>query len=239
MRSFTSCQATEMDRLLWLSLLLTHLPAVESMNRAENCVSQPDKTIWEKTGEAALLPCTISVDCSAEDLRYEWFVFKESVHYRLNLTDNKYNLSGASLQINSLQGNDSGIYHCAAAATGRAEACCTQHVGTGTALVVREQADIMMGHILLSLLVLLVVYSLVILTFILKKCGCKTTVHRRMCTTDKNNSSKKLQFRDVLQEMYSRRNLEKSKHTARGNSTRVEAANGELDGSTDDIYQNV
>lgn len=97
----------------------------------------------------------------------------------------------------------------------------------------------MIRHILLLLLVLLAIYSLVMVTLIVRKGGCKTSIHRNLSKTDKNNVSKKMQFRDVLQEMYSRRNLEKSKQTARGNASHIEAANSELDGSTDDIYQNV
>ncbi|XP_035809437.2 immunoglobulin superfamily member 6 [Amphiprion ocellaris] len=232
MRSFTSCPATEMDRLVWLSLLLSHLPATES------CISQPNETIWRKTGQAAVLHCTMSDPCSAGGFLYQWFAFNQSGHFRLDLTGDKYNLDGASLHIKSLQANDSGIYHCAVASQGP-ETCCRQYVGMGTSLMVREHAEIMIGHILLSLLILLAVYSLVIVILIVRKGGCKTCVHRKMSRSDKNNSSKKMQFRDVLQEMYSRTNLEKSKETARGNTSHVEAGNSELDGSTDDIYQNV
>ncbi|XP_022058057.2 immunoglobulin superfamily member 6 [Acanthochromis polyacanthus] len=232
MRSFTSCPATEMERLVWLSLLLSHLPATES------CISQPNETIWGKTGQIAVLHCNISEPCLAGGCRYQWFAFNQSKHFRLDLEGDKYKLDGASLHIKSLEANDSGIYHCAVASQ-EPKTHCRQYVGMGTSLVVREQAEIKIGYILLSLLVLLVVYSLVIVTLVVRKGGCKTSIHRKMSKTDKNNSSKKMQFRDVLQEMYSRRNLEKSKQTARGNASHIEAANSELDCSTDDIYQNV
>ncbi|XP_044036977.1 uncharacterized protein si:ch211-139g16.8 [Siniperca chuatsi] len=238
MRSFTSRQATDMDRLfVWFSLLLTYLPVIES------CISQHDEVIWQKTGQNAVLHCTLSSQCLAEDVRYEWFSFKENFHIRLNLLDNplKYSLNGASLHISSVHDNDSGIYYCAASHGGHASG--TEHVGSGTTLVVRDQDKIVVRNTVLWLsFVLLAIYSLVV-TFILKKYGCNMSISKRMRKTGKlseqNNPTKKMQFHEVLQEMYNRRNLERGKQTVSRNHSQTEAASTEVNSPTDDIYQNV
>ncbi|XP_045884930.1 uncharacterized protein si:ch211-139g16.8 isoform X1 [Micropterus dolomieu] len=235
MRSFTSCQATDMDQLfVWISLLLTYMPVTEGMERAES-----SEVILRKTGQNAVLPCTASTRCSPEDVNYEWFSFKQHSHVRLNLTDiqHKYSLDGSSLHIKSLHTNDSAIYYCAASCGGQAPG--REHVGSGTILRVREHVKIMVRRILLWLsFVLLAIYSSVLVTLLLKKYGCKT-VCRRKRKTVKNNSTKKTQFRDVLQELYSRRNLERSKQTANRKRSQAEAPSTEFNSQTDDVYQNV
>ncbi|XP_061568906.1 immunoglobulin superfamily member 6 [Cololabis saira] len=226
-----------MKRLFWLSLLLAYLPGTESLEKTERCLTQPNYIIWHKTGQSAVLPCTIRSDCSAEVIRFEWFVFKESEHFRLHL-DSKYSLKGASLHINSLNVNDSGIYYCAAV-THSAGSCCKESVGLGTTLVVRGRVRIMMKHILMwSSLALLITYSLVIATLILKKHGCTMSGCRKTSNSTKNSLRKKTQFRDVLQELHRRGNLRKSKQT-RGSRSQAEAAGGESNISTDCIYQNI
>ncbi|XP_030263782.1 immunoglobulin superfamily member 6 [Sparus aurata] len=236
MRSFTSCCGTDMERLLWMSLLLANQPVTESMKEAKSCLSQPNKVIWRKTGQGVTLPCTVTPPCSDKDLQFEWFFFKENVHLRLTSLNNplKYVPNGAFLHISSLHVNDSGIYHCAAVTHGDS-ALGSQHVGSGTTLVVREKIKIMVRDILLWLsFVLLSIYSLAIATLIIKKHGCKKK-HK----SDKKNSTKTKQFRDVLQEMYSRRNLERSKQSVSRSRSPAEAASTDLDSSNDDIYQNV
>lgn len=73
-------------------------------------------------------------------MHFEWFVFKENDHHRLDLSSHGHKFSQdirtGSLHINSLHVNDSGIYHCAAVwstepTRGR------QYVGPGTNLIVR------------------------------------------------------------------------------------------------------
>lgn len=113
----------------------------DGIDKAEDCVSSPKKVIWKKTGESVTLSCTNKNPCLDNDWRYEWFIFKENSHVRLMLQENhKYKLEGASLYINSLLANDSGIYHCAAASV-RGTARGSQHVGLGTTLVVRGRRD--------------------------------------------------------------------------------------------------
>ncbi|XP_040919174.1 immunoglobulin superfamily member 6 [Toxotes jaculatrix] len=227
MRSLTSCQATDMDRLFWFSLLLTHLPVTESNKKAT--------VIWMKTGQDATLPCDLISPCP--EWSYEWFVFKENYHLHLNLMSNpsKYSLDKGSLHIMSLNASDSGIYHCAAVGPRKSERG-EQCVGNGTTLAVIGGKP-MASYVLWLALVLLVIYSMAIVTLIiLKKYHCNTSSRRK---TNKNYSTKKTQFQDVLQEMNKRRNLEKRKETTDGNLSQAEAASTEFNSSPDDIYQNV
>uniref|UniRef100_A0A3B4U6D1 Ig-like domain-containing protein n=1 Tax=Seriola dumerili TaxID=41447 RepID=A0A3B4U6D1_SERDU len=184
------------------------------MGIAEGCLTQPVKEIWRKVGQDAVVPCNVSLHCSATGLHYEWFVFKETSHPRLNLRNPvKYSLDGAFLHIRSLNANDSGIYHCAAVWPGQ-PANGTQHVGVGTTLIVKE-IKTMARHILLLLsFVLLVIYSMAVVALIILKvhylnvfisihtienvlysneiniflswqCGCNMSFRKRMCKTGK------------------------------------------------------
>ncbi|AWP18906.1 Hypothetical protein SMAX5B_021043 [Scophthalmus maximus] len=170
MRSFTSSQVADMRRLLWFSLMLTHLPVTESTGNAIGCITQPGEEIRQKTGQVAILPCNISSNCPARGWRYGWFVFKENSHLRLNLNNPlKYRLDGASLHIKSLNTNDSGIYHCAAVWL-EPPTSGLHHVGSGTALTVTGHIKTMARDILLWLsFVLLVIYSMAVVTLIILK----------------------------------------------------------------------
>ncbi|KAM4531468.1 uncharacterized protein PAE49_023663 [Odontesthes bonariensis] len=223
-----------MKQLFWLSLLLIHLPGTESKDEEQSCLSQPNKVIWHETGQSALLPCNISSRCKAE--KQQWFAFKDDNILRLSLAG-RYSLLGASLQIQSLNVNDSGIYYCAVESTN----CCQEYVALGTTLVVREKVQLMVRHILLwSSFTLLAIYSLAIVTLIiLKKYGYNVSVSAETSKSDKLSFKKKTQFRNVLQELHSRRNLSKAKQIRRGNSSQVEASSGQCNISTDDIYQNI
>ncbi|XP_010772051.1 uncharacterized protein isoform X2 [Notothenia coriiceps] len=229
-----------MDRLFCFTLLLTYLPVTES---TEDCLSQPNKMIWRKTGQSVSLKCSLSSNCLPKDLQFEWFAIKENVHLPLNVSMNphKYSLDKASLNIMSLHTNESGIYYCAVFSECTAPGI--PYVALGTTLVVTEHITLV-RHILLWLsFALLATYSLAIVTLILKKCGCKTGVCRKRGETDKTpreiHSFKTTHFRDVLQEMYSKRNLEKGIKAENKKRSQAEAPSTEFNCSTDDIYQNV
>ncbi|XP_033945657.1 uncharacterized protein [Pseudochaenichthys georgianus] len=178
-----------MDRLFCFSLLLTYLPVTES---TEGCLSQTNKMIWRKTGQSVFLKCSLSSNCLAKGLQFEWFAFKENVHLPLNVIKNahKYSLDKASLNIKSLHTNESGIYYCAVFSGYKAPG--TPYVALGTTLVVTEHISPLVRHILLWLsFALLATYSLAIGTLILKKCGCKTGVCRKRGETDKVVNIKK------------------------------------------------
>ncbi|KAM9391821.1 uncharacterized protein KZ484_003382 isoform 1-T1 [Pholidichthys leucotaenia] len=240
MRSFTHSQSTAMDRLLCFSLLFSHLPGIDSMGKRRPCVSQLNKTIWTKEGHSVDLHCSTSPNCSAEDLHIKWFIFKEKDHTHLNLDSEKYSLiePGGSLHIKFLNANDSGIYHCAAWPI--KTQCCTHFVAQGETLVVTGKNAMARQILLWSSFVLLTIYSLaIVILIILKKYGYNMNIRRSKSKTDKKTSKRKAQFRDVLQEMYSKRNLEKSKKIPSRNTSRVEVGNNEINNSCDDIYQNV
>ncbi|KAJ4931821.1 hypothetical protein JOQ06_010261 [Pogonophryne albipinna] len=184
--------------------------------------------IWRKTGQSVFLKCSLSSNCLAKGLQFEWFAFKENVHLPLNVIENphKYSLDKASLNIKSLHTNESGIYYCAVFSGYKAPG--TPYVALGTTLVVTEHISPLVRHILLWLsFALLATYSLAIVTLILKK------------TPGEKHSFKRTDFRDVLQEMYSKRNLEKSIKAENKKRSQAEAPSTEFRNSTDDIYQNV
>lgn len=225
-----------MDRLLWSCLLLHFLKVTEGITNSASCLSQPDEVFWRKIGQSVELPCTVSSSCSGRLWQYEWLTCKESVCFSLELRENppKYRLSGASLHITGLHVNDSGIYHCAAVSGGpRAQG--SQHVGLGTTLVVRENIRTTVRNIYLWIcLVLLTVYSLAVVTLIVKMYGCQ-----RIHKLDQFNLTKRSQFRDVLQEMRNTKRLRKVKKAAREDKPQAGASHKDLHSSNDDIYQNV
>ncbi|XP_029013853.1 immunoglobulin superfamily member 6 [Betta splendens] len=230
----------DMGRFLLFSLL-TDLLLIESITM-ENCKFRPAKEIGQKVGQSAELQCGVS--CSNKHVHYEWFVFKEHSHYHVNLTGAplKYNLVGGSLHIKSVNNNDSGIYYCAAMWP-RESTRNRQYVGEGTTLIVRGHGTRLVKYILLWLsFVLLSIYSIVILSLIIKKCGCNRSKSTKAEETDKTTSDKKAakrrtQFRDVLEEMYSNRNTGRKKQSV--GRDKVEAASTDFTDSNDDIYQNV
>uniref|UniRef100_A0A3Q3BK34 Ig-like domain-containing protein n=1 Tax=Kryptolebias marmoratus TaxID=37003 RepID=A0A3Q3BK34_KRYMA len=149
----------------------------ESTEKEESCLFQPREVIFNKTEESAVLFCNVS-NCHHQNLDYQWFVFRENYHCRVSETT-RYRLKGASLQIRSLNANDSGVYLCAVKSRSE-EKCCRPHVGLGTTLVVRERVKIMKTHVILWLFfALLAIYSLTLVALIiLKKVNPKLNILR-------------------------------------------------------------
>ncbi|PWA19315.1 hypothetical protein CCH79_00014655, partial [Gambusia affinis] len=218
-RSLTSCQATDMKRMLWLPFLLMDLAGTGHAQKSEICLFQQQKLMWKNIGEKAVLNCSINSRCSAGDLEFEWFVVKKDSHTRLMQTPG-YNIDKNLLHIKSVNGNDTGLYLCAA----KEAKCCQPFVGNGTLLVVGGRPKVMLWRILVWVLfTLLAIYSLALVTLIIVR---------------KNSLRKKTQFRDVLQELHSRSMVSKRKQSTRGNGSQVGVVSGNGNISTDDIYQN-
>ncbi|XP_028311723.1 uncharacterized protein LOC114468821 [Gouania willdenowi] len=225
-----------MTCLLWLSPLLIHVYMIGAIREEVKCISQPSRQNWKKVGQTTVLSCTVNHHCRTAGLHYDWFVFKENAHLRINQSSDKYRLDGASLHIKSLHTNDSGVYHCAAAPP-RASGCCTQYVGQGETLTVRD-VKIMVRYILVVLsMVLLAIYSIGILTlFILKKCGCRASFCRKM---PKSPENRKTSFSKVLEEMDRKRNRKENNDRQSENCSEVEATHDGLENFNDDVYQNI
>lgn len=215
-------------------LLFTCLSVKKTMGDDKECLSQPKKIILRKTGRSVNIPCTVSSECSR--LEFKWFVFKENNHFDLKTDHPKYSLDGASLNIKNLNLSDSGVYHCAATSD---QEPATQYIALGTTLVVQETVKIMVRHILLWLsCILLAMYSLAIVSlFIMKKHGCHR-VCRKNTSAERPLTSKRIQFHDVLQELYKSRGLKTSAQTAT-KSLHNEMTSAESSSSHDDVYQNV
>lgn len=115
------------------------------MGNTVNCqldIHQPNRVIWQNRGQSASLPCHLNVNCSG--FQFLWFVFKEDSHHQIDLETkpHKYSQDGARLTINSLNGNDSGIYHCAAVFPKLQPVPRAPEIGPGTKLAVRGKSPL-------------------------------------------------------------------------------------------------
>ncbi|XP_041735220.1 immunoglobulin superfamily member 6 [Coregonus clupeaformis] len=197
---------------------------------------QPDEVIWRIGGQTASLPCNIVYDTNME-IDLIWFVFKEDAHHSVDLMtqQHKYSLERNALNINSLQANDSGVYHCAALFK---NVVCSgaQEIGQGTTLVVRE----MTWHVLLWLLfVLLALYSLaVLIRIICKKTGKDIAVCRGTQKSDIQKNTVRVQFGAVVQELYGKRNLQSNKKNPNHSGPAQNKVESPHSNHPEDIYQN-
>ncbi|XP_029913356.1 uncharacterized protein LOC115363346 isoform X1 [Myripristis murdjan] len=211
-----------------------------SVVNAVNCssFSLPNEVIWRKTGQSASVPCTLS--CSAHGMKFQWFAFKENFHHQVNLDTMppKYSLEGASLHIMSLNTNDSGTYHCAVIFEIKGSG--TQMIGSGTTLVVKEDKQMVGDTLMWLAFALLAIYSVaVMILIILKKNG--RSINRQIATSHKSqkNSTKRMQFRAVMQEFCNKRNLEKTTPNTSRQPPQNKVESTQHSHSADDIYQNL
>uniref|UniRef100_A0AAV2KHL3 Uncharacterized protein n=1 Tax=Knipowitschia caucasica TaxID=637954 RepID=A0AAV2KHL3_KNICA len=129
---------------------------------------------------------------------------------------------------------NSGIYHCAATS---AQDTGTQYVAGGTTLVVQEPVKIMVRHILLWLFcVLLAIYNLALVSLIVIKKGLCLQICRKN-TSAERTLTKRVQFHDVLQELYKRRGLKTNTQAATGFHNKM--ADTSSNSLHNDIYQNM
>ncbi|MCJ8739352.1 hypothetical protein PDJAM_G00046160 [Pangasius djambal] len=117
-----------------------------------------------------------------------------------------------------------------------------QAIGTGTTLTVKEN-DYNAGQVLLiTLVVLLSLYSLIILTlFICIKTGRAMLLKRKQSQSqEKGDSTRRVHFRAVVQELYSKRNLRRNKkNTSTDISHENKVEEPQSHTVREDIYQNL
>ncbi|XP_052375385.1 immunoglobulin superfamily member 6 isoform X2 [Oncorhynchus keta] len=159
-------------------------------------------------------------------------------HHSVDLMtqQHKYSLERNSLNINSLQANDSGVYHCAALFR---DVVCSgaQEIGQGTTLVVRERGVQMAWQVLLF--VLLALYSLAILILIIrKKTGKDIAVCRGTQKSDIQKNKVRVQFGAVVQELYGKRNLRSNKKNPNHSGPAQNKVESPHSNHPEDIYQN-
>ncbi|XP_043089754.1 immunoglobulin superfamily member 6 isoform X2 [Puntigrus tetrazona] len=175
-------------------------------------VQQPRKLIRKKEQLSVSIPCSVTMSsCSKRDPpQISWYVFKKDSHYQLDLRSpsGRYTLGHEGLTISSLSEEDSGVYYCAAALLSLAQSG-AQAIGQGTALKVSERGLNGAQALLLTLLVLLIVYSLLVLGIIvcIKTGRFKSVFKRRRNKSEsKEVSARQVIFSGVVQEL-SKRNL--------------------------------
>uniref|UniRef100_A0A8C1DTP7 Si:ch211-139g16.8 n=1 Tax=Cyprinus carpio carpio TaxID=630221 RepID=A0A8C1DTP7_CYPCA len=132
-------------------------------------VQQPTELMREKEQQSVSIPCSVTVSsCSESQTQISWYVFRRDSHYQLDLQSHslRYTLEQQDLRISSLSEADSGVYYCAAALLDVAHSG-AQAIGQGTTLKVSKKGLNVRQALLLTLLVLLIVYSLLVLVIII------------------------------------------------------------------------
>ncbi|KAI4888892.1 hypothetical protein NFI96_013362 [Prochilodus magdalenae] len=214
-----------------------------SVNGCKIEIRQPQELIVTKDMSASIL-CNFSMSaCQDSTHKILWYVFTSHSHHQLDTNKQplKYRLDGHGLQISSLTTNDDGVYYCAVVLDGSAKDG-TQAFGNGTTVMVREHVYRAGQAVLVALLVLLALFSLAILTLIIcMKTGRRTWLLKgRFRRSDmKNDSSKRVLFGAVVQELYNKRNLRSNKKNPTEVSQENKFENPRTSASKEDIYQNL
>ncbi|MCI4385147.1 hypothetical protein PGIGA_G00046930 [Pangasianodon gigas] len=213
-----------------------------SVNRCIITVTQPQERLHGRFNQTVLIYCHVNTSCKMQK-EVQWYVFKKDSSYQLDINNRptKYTLQDADLQISWLSHSDDGVYHCAVSDRGSTDSG-AQAIGTGTTLTLKEN-DYNAGEVLLiTLVVLLSLYSLIILTlFICIKTGHAMLLKRRQSQSQaKGDSTRRVHFGAVLQELYGKRNLRRNK---KNTSTDVSQENKVEEPQShtvkEDIYQNL
>ncbi|KAK3552844.1 hypothetical protein QTP86_022539 [Hemibagrus guttatus] len=183
----------------------------------------------------------MNMSCEAV-VEVQWYVFRKDSYHQLDINNQpaRYRLEGTGLHISLLSKHDDGVYYCAASYKGLANSG-AQDIGSGTTLTVKDNDYSTWQVLLLTLVVLLSLYSLTILTlFICMKTGRVKLFQGRQRQSQGKGDSTRVHFGAVVQELYSKRNLRRNK---KNTSTEVaqenKVENPQPHTRTDDIYQNM
>ncbi|XP_026859167.1 uncharacterized protein si:ch211-139g16.8 isoform X1 [Electrophorus electricus] len=186
-------------------------------------VIQSEELLFGSVNQSLSIPCHVTVSaCNGlinSSPMMVWYMFKKDSHSQLDLKSQplKYRLETQHLSIHSLSADDNGVYYCAAILKTVSANKEKQAFGSGTTVTVKENS-FTTGHMLLvMLLVLLMLYSLTILSFIvcIKTRGSTLFLQGRLRTSQiKSTSTRRVQFGAVVQELYTKRNLRSSNKTS-------------------------
>ncbi|XP_072550426.1 immunoglobulin superfamily member 6 [Salminus brasiliensis] len=209
-------------------------------------VSQPQELLFGDENHSLSISCHINMStCKSHSHKVLWYVFTSNSHRQLDTKNQplKYQLKTEEnhLQINDLTTSDDGAYYCAVALNGMAKSG-EQAFGSGTTVKVKVHGRHTGRAVLLALMVLLALLGITILTYIIcMKTGRHTLfIKGRFRTNDaKIDSSKRVHFGVVVQELYSKRNLRKKSASSEVSpENKFENPRSQTD-QREDIYQNL
>ncbi|KAK2915953.1 hypothetical protein QQF64_024357 [Cirrhinus molitorella] len=201
-------------------------------------VLQPRKLIRKKEQQFISIPCSVTVSgcLTTGQPQISWYVFRKNDHYQLDLKNN----SSKDLKISSLSQADSGVYYCAAALLDVAQDG-AQAIGEGTTLKVSEMGLNTAQALLLTLLVLLTVFSVLVLGLIICiKTGQFKSFFKRRCgkSENKEDSTRQVLFSGVVQEL-SKRNLVGDQIQAHYSVSQDKSTDFLNEYHSEDVYQNL
>ncbi|XP_056089942.1 uncharacterized protein si:ch211-139g16.8 [Rhinichthys klamathensis goyatoka] len=203
-------------------------------------VQKPTMLMRRKERQSVSIPCSVNTSSCQQTPEISWYVFRKDFHYQIDLSSQqlKYKLEHHDLKISSLSKADCGVYYCAAALLAGTHSG-AQAIGQGTTLKVSERGLNVPQTLLLTLLVLLSVYSLLVLGILIciKTGQFNSVVKRRWSKTNKKeDSASQVIFSGVVQELC-KRNLSGDKFQARYKVSQDKSKG--LQNHCEDIYQNL
>ncbi|XP_077069921.1 uncharacterized protein LOC143722398 isoform X2 [Siphateles boraxobius] len=203
-------------------------------------VQQPTMLMRKREQQSVSIPCSVNISCGLTH-EISWYVFRKDFHYKIDLSSQplKYKQEHHDLKISSLSKADCGVYYCAAALLTETHSG-AQAIGQGTTLKVSEMGLNVPQTLLLTLLVLLSVYSLLVLGILICiKTGQFQVFKRRWSKTNKKeDSASQVIFSGVVQELC-KRNLSGDKFQASYKVSQDKSKNLQNMYHCEDVYQNL
>ncbi|XP_065133649.2 immunoglobulin superfamily member 6 [Paramisgurnus dabryanus] len=206
-------------------------------------VQQSKKVMRRKEQTSISIPCSVNIsNCAGygfDQLDIFWYMFHKDRHYQIdwNKQPDKYMLEDQNLNINFVSKNDCGVYYCAAALGNEAKSG-AQAFGQGSTLIVTERGLNVRQTLLLTLLILLLAYSLIVLGIIICiKTGKIYLICKGRWGKTKQDHSRQVIFSGVVQELY-KRNLGGDKIQAHCNVSQQKAKGQQTLDRNEDIYAN-
>lgn len=228
--------------LFYILLIFTFTPGL-SVNGCIINVTQPQERLHGRFNQSISISCHVNMSCPNSIPDMLWYVFRTDSYYQLGIKNQptKYRLEGTELHINWLSHSDDGVYYCAVSDRVAANSG-AQAIGTGTTLTVKEN-EYNTGQVLLfTLVALLSLYCLIILALVIfiKSGRVKLLKGRQRQSQGKDDSTRRVHFGAVVQELYSKRNLRRiKKNTSTEVSQENKVENPQSRTEREDVYQNM